>query len=92
MESLKSLEDSGGQIKTPDFPIHIFPQQLQQIIKCYCSMLNLNIDYAAVTVLYAFSVALGGHYSLTVKRGWVELPILFVALVGHSCAGNDGLM
>ena len=71
MESLQSLEDGSGQIATPDFPIHIFPQQLQQIIKSYCNTLNLNIDYAAVTVLYAFSVALGCHYSLTVKRVWM---------------------
>ncbi|MEO9144019.1 MAG: YfjI family protein [Ginsengibacter sp.] len=90
MESLQSLDDGGGQIKTPDFPIHIFPQQLQQIITSYCSTLNLNIDYAAVTVLYAFSVALGGHYSLTVKRGWVELPTLFVALVGKPGINKSG--
>ncbi|MDQ2720453.1 MAG: YfjI family protein [Bacteroidota bacterium] len=90
MEGLQSLEEGGGQIKTPDFPIHIFPQQLQQIIKCYCSNLNLNIDYAAVTVLYAFSVALGGHYSLTVKRGWVELPTLFIALVGKPGINKSG--
>jgi hypothetical protein len=90
MESLQSLEEGGGQIKTPDFPIHIFPQQLQQIITSYCSTLNLNLDYAAVTVLYAFSVALGGHYSLTVKRGWVELPTLFVALVGKPGINKSG--
>ena len=90
MESLQSLEDGGGQIKTPDFPIHIFPQQIQQIITCYCSTLNLNIDYAAVTVLYAFSVALGGHYILTVKRGWTELPTLFVALVGKPGINKSG--
>lgn len=90
MESLQSLEEGAGQVKTPDFPIHIFPQQLQQIITSYCSTLNLNIDYAAVTVLYAFSVALGGHYSLTVKRGWVELPTLFVALVGKPGINKSG--
>ncbi len=32
--------------------------------------------------MYAFSVALVGHYSLTVKSRWMELPTLFVALVG----------
>ena len=90
MEGLQSLENGAGQVTTPDFPIHIFPQQLQQIITCYCSTLNLNIDYAAVTVLYAFSVALGGHYSLTVKRGWVELPTLFVALVGKPGINKSG--
>jgi hypothetical protein len=90
MESLQSLEEGGGQIKAPDFPIHIFPQQLQQIIQCYCGTLNLNIDYAAVTVLYALSVALGGHYSLTVKRGWMELPTLFVALVGKPGINKSG--
>ena len=90
MEGLQSLENGGGQITTPDFPIHIFPEQLQQIITCYCTTLNLNIDYAAVTVLYAFSVALGGHYSLTVKRGWVELPTLFVALVGKPGINKSG--
>lgn len=90
MESLQSLEDDGGQISTPDFPIHIFPQQLQQIIRSYCTILNLNLDYAAVSVLYAFSVALGGHYSLTVKRGWNELPTLFVALVGKPGINKSG--
>ena len=90
MESLQSLEDGSGQITTPEFPIHIFPQQLQQIIRCYCTTLNLNLDYAAVSVLYAFSVALGGHYSLTVKRGWNELPTLFVALVGKPGINKSG--
>ena len=90
MEGLQSLENGAGQVKTPDFPIHIFPQQLQQIITSYCNTLNLNIDYAAVTVLYAFSVALGGHYSLTVKRGWMELPTLFVALVGKPGINKSG--
>lgn len=90
MESLRSLEGGSGQITSPEFPIHIFPQQLQQIIRCYCTTLNLNIDYAAVTVLYAFSVALGGHYSLTVKRGWNELPTLFVALVGKPGINKSG--
>lgn len=90
MESLRSLEDGSGQIASPEFPIHIFPQQLQQIIRCYCTTLNLNMDYASVTVLYAFSVALGGHYSLTVKRGWIELPTLFVALVGKPGINKSG--
>ncbi|HEY5391025.1 MAG TPA: hypothetical protein VIJ57_02830, partial [Hanamia sp.] len=76
MEGLHSLEDGGGQITPPEFPIHIFPQQLQQIIRCYCTTLNLNLDYAAVTVLYALSVALGGHYSLTVKRGMDRTPYI----------------
>lgn len=40
--------------------------------------------------MYAFSVALGGHYSLTVKRGWVELPTLFVALVGKPGINKSG--
>ncbi|HUZ59790.1 MAG TPA: YfjI family protein [Hanamia sp.] len=90
MESSRSLEDGGGQITPPEFPIHIFPQQLQQIIRCYCTTLNLNLDYAAVSVLYAFSVALGGHYSLAVKRGWIELPTLFVALVGKPGINKSG--
>jgi len=90
MEGLQSLEGSGGQISTPGFPIYIFPQQLQQIIRCYCTTLNLNLDYAAVSVLYAFSIALGGHYSLTVKRGWNELPTLFVALVGKPGINKSG--
>jgi hypothetical protein len=90
MEGLQSLENGARQVTTPDFPIHIFPKQVQKIITCYCSTLNLNIDYAAVTVLYAFSVALGGHYSLIVKRGWTELPTLFVALVGKPGINKSG--
>jgi hypothetical protein len=90
MEGLQSLENGARQVTTPDFPIHIFPKQVQKIITCYCSTLNLNIDYAAVTVLYAFSVAMGGHYSLIVKRGWTELPTLFVALVGKPGINKSG--
>jgi hypothetical protein len=89
MEDISPQENSSIQ-KPPDFPIHVFPAQLQEIINCYCTTLNLNIDYAAVSVLYAFSVALGGHYSLVVKRGWHELPTLFIALVGKPGINKSG--
>jgi len=66
----------------PPFPLDIFPERLQEIILTYCEILNLNIDYCAVSTIFSFSVAMGGHYRLTVKRGWKELPTLFIALVG----------
>ena len=64
------------------FPLEIFPKEIQDIIKSYAEILNINSDYSATTILFAFSAAMGNSYRLKVKKGWQELPTLFVALVG----------
>lgn len=62
------------------FPLDALPEQIQEMI-AYCTGLNLNIDYAACTVLFTFSVALGSHYQLKVKNGWIEQSDVYMAIV-----------
>jgi hypothetical protein len=65
-----------------NFPIEVFPKEIQEIINMYVSNLNINKDYASASILFAFAAAIGSTYKLKVKRGWQELPTIFIALVG----------
>lgn len=65
-----------------NFPIDVFPEGIQELINLYSSTLNINKDYAAGTILFAFASAIGSKSQLVVKRGWTELPTIFCVLVG----------
>lgn len=72
-------------INTPNpFPLDALPEEIQEMIQAYCTGLNLNVDYSACTVLFTYSVAMGSHYRLKIKNGWIETGSLFMALVGKT--------
>ena len=71
-----------GKIQGKEFPLEIFPKELQEIIFMYSSILNISTEYSAVTILFAIASAMGNSYHLKVKNGWTELPTLFIAIVG----------
>lgn len=77
-----SSENEKGKLIVPPFPYQVFPKQIQELITTNCNILNLNIDYCSVTILFSIATAMGSNYSLKVKNGWVEMPALFMALVG----------
>lgn len=69
-------------ISTPPFPYQVFPQLIQDLIIMNCNILNLNIDYCSVTLLFSFATAMGSHYMIKVRDGWIEMATLFMVLVG----------
>lgn len=82
MENNQTTNIGEGDLMPYIFPVEVFPKQIRSIIEVYVKVLNLNADFSAVSILYSFSVALGTHYQLQVKRGWTELACFFIGLVG----------
>ena len=74
--------DYEDKIQSKEFPLEIFPKELQEIIQMHSSILNISKEYSAVTILFAIASAIGNSYCLKIKNGWTELPTLFIALVG----------
>ncbi|QHT71183.1 DUF3987 domain-containing protein [Rhodocytophaga rosea] len=64
------------------FPVEVFPQAVQQIIKATKESLNFPVDFTGCSMLYAVSVATGNTYKLQVKNGWNESTVLYLAIVG----------
>jgi hypothetical protein len=62
------------------FPIDFFPEQIQNIVNELNKKLNFPIDFAACSMLYAASVAIGNTCKL--RYLWDEKPNLFMILVG----------
>jgi hypothetical protein len=74
------------------FPLETIPPKMQYIIKSYVKCLNLNPDYSAAIILFAFASAIGGSRALRIRRSWIERPCLFMAIVGHTGINKSGVL
>lgn len=70
------------QINDAEFPVYVFPKQVQEIIRQTNECSDYPIDYISASVLFASAVAIGNTHSVEVKRNWEETSILFLAIVG----------
>lgn len=66
------------------FPLHVFPQKVQDVINATKDCLNFPIDFTAASVLYATSVAIGNTHSVEIMQGWCEKAVLYLAIVGRA--------
>jgi hypothetical protein len=66
------------------FPVEVFPQQIQQIIKATNDSLDFPIDFIGASILYAASVSIGNAIHVEVKKGWQESAVLYLAIVGRT--------
>lgn len=66
-----------------DFPVHVFPAKMQQIILELNTTCAFPIDYTASAMLAAISVAIGNTHRIEVKRSWQESAIVHIAIVGR---------
>lgn len=75
-------------IKDAEFPIDIFPEQMQFYIKECSEKLQLNIDYMGCSLLWLISVSCGNAYEVEVKSGWIEKAVVWLSLVGQAGIGK----
>ncbi|MEL7001615.1 MAG: DUF3987 domain-containing protein [Bacteroidota bacterium] len=66
------------------FPLSIFPDVVTDYIKACKQSLNLVPDFMGLGVISAVATLIGNSYQIQIKPGWVERPLLWFALVGHS--------
>ena len=70
------------KLSDTEFPVHVFPKQVQEIIRATSECSDYPMDFISPSVLFAASVAIGNTHCVEVKTNWIETPILFLAIVG----------
>ena len=65
------------------FPVQVFPEAIQEIIKATNENLNFPVDFIGASILYAASVAIGNTYKVQIKTGFQEGVVLYVAIVAR---------
>jgi len=75
-------------IENTEFPIDIFPEQMQFYIKECAEKLQMNVDYMGCSLLWLISVCVGNSFDIEVKSGWREKAAVWLALVGQAGVGK----
>lgn len=84
--SVYNYED---ELKALNFPIDIFPIEIQKYMIQAKITGNLSPDYMACSLLWVISVCIGKSIKLKVKNGWYENSIIWVATVGQAGWGKS---
>mgnify|MGYP000825392646 FL=1 len=81
--------DLSTRLAGTEFPISIFPDQIQRIIHEVHECHNYPTDYIAAAILTAMAVGIGNTHLAQIKQGWMESPILYMALIGRPGANKS---
>lgn len=90
----KEIEDNKPKIDKPlpisdiDFPLDIFPSDIQYYILECNKKLDANIDYMGCSLIWLISVCVGNTYEIEVKKGWTEPGVIWIAVVGRAGIGK----
>lgn len=90
----KKIEENKPVIEKPlpienvEFPLEVFPKEVQYyILECH-KKLDSNIDYMGCALLWLISISVGNAFEVEVKRGWNENGVIWVAVVGRAGIGK----
>ena len=81
--------DLSMRLTGTDFPVSIFPSKIQRIINEVHECHNYPTDYIAAAILTAIAVGIGNTHLAQIKQGWIESPILYMALIGRPGANKS---
>ena len=81
--------DLSMRLTGTDFPVSIFPSKIQRIISEVHECHNYPTDYIAAAILTAIAVGIGNTHLAQIKQGWIESPILYMALIGRPGANKS---
>ena len=84
IEGLQRAVETEQKAKQNPFPVEVFPELIQKIIKATNENLNFPIDFIGASILYAVSVSIGNTHRVEVKKGWQENAVLYLAIVGRA--------
>ena len=88
VKKIDTTQDDEQPIIEAEFPIKIFPKDIQHyIIECH-TKLNSSIDYMGCALLWSLSLIIGNSVKLKVKNGWIESATLWFTLVGRAGIGK----
>jgi len=74
--------------KDLEFPLEVFPKEIQNyMIQCR-DTLDSSIDYMGCSYLWLVSVIIGNSVKIQVKPGWVEPATMWMTIVGKAGIGK----
>lgn len=71
-----------------EFPMHIFPNEIQIYMRECNSKLNASIDFMSVSFVWLLSVLIGNTLKVQVKNGWIDSPIVWISVIGEAGVGK----
>jgi len=89
VQKVKELEIQ-LKIIIPDlqFPIDIFPKEIQNYMVLCEQTLDSSIDYMGCSMLWMLSVIIGNSVKVQVKNGWQEAGAVWISVVGKAGIGK----
>ena len=81
--------DMSMKLAGTEFPVSIFPNRIQRIIREVHESHSYPTDYIAASILTAIAVGIGNTHLVQIKQGWHESPILYMALIGRPGANKS---
>ena len=93
-EKKLSVENKNEELTITEkgFPISVFPEELQKIIKEFYKSFQLPLDYFGLGILVVGSAAIGNAYCLRYKPGYEVSAIVYGAVVGSSSIGKTPVL
>jgi hypothetical protein len=87
---IKSVEIERPDIAKEDleFPLEIFPEQIQAYILQNQKTLGHSVDYMACSLLWMIGICLGNSCKAQVKVGWTEPANVWIGLIGKAGLGK----
>jgi len=84
----KLIIEKEKQIEKINFPIEIFPKEIQHFILESSNSLGMSIDYMGCSFMWMLSLIVGNSLVVEVKPGWKEVANLWIAVVGKPGIGK----
>ena len=81
--------DMSMKLAGTEFPVSIFPNRIQRIIREVHERHSYPTDYIAASILTAIAIGIGNTHLVQIKQGWHESPILYMALIGRPGANKS---
>jgi len=75
-------------LPTLQFPIDIFPKEIQNYMVLCQQTLDSSIDYMGCSLLWMLSVTIGNSIHVQIKTGWQETGNVWISIVGKAGIGK----
>ena len=79
----ESEEIDSTQKSSLDFPIDVFPQNLQTFIAQLNDTLNYSKSFLALSAMFTVATINGNCYKLKVKNGWTAPSVFWFSILGE---------
>jgi hypothetical protein len=84
VQEFKSKDHKRKKWNPKDFPIHVLPKLVQELVLESNQKLNFPIDFSCSSSLYALSVAIGNSYHVQLKEGFTQNASLFLVMIARA--------